>query len=82
VKPGTPGVPEPGNEKARKGRKTETGNQFMGLGNPKRRRPALVLTGEGMPGAHGPATFPFFEFVGLFSLLFPASLLAGRSGSR
>jgi hypothetical protein len=48
--PGEPGVPEPGNEKARKGAKAEEGVEDMDLGAPKRSRPALMLTGDGMPG--------------------------------
>jgi PAS domain S-box-containing protein len=37
------------NEKARKGRRTEVGKQVMDLGNSKQRRPAPMLTGDGMP---------------------------------
>jgi hypothetical protein len=53
AKPGKPGVPEPGNEKARKGTEADTGNQDTDLGNSKRRRPAPMLTGEGMPDFPG-----------------------------
>jgi hypothetical protein len=50
---GRAGVPESGNEKARKGRKSGKGDQSMDLGNLKRSRPAPMLTGEGMPGLPG-----------------------------
>jgi hypothetical protein len=50
VRPGTPGIPESGNEKARKGRKTEMHSQSMYSGDPKRSRPAPMLTGERVPG--------------------------------
>jgi hypothetical protein len=53
AKPGKPGVPEPGNEKARKGAEADTDKQNMHLGNSKRRRPAPMLTGDGMPGFPG-----------------------------
>jgi monofunctional biosynthetic peptidoglycan transglycosylase len=53
AKPGKPGVPEPGNEKARKGAQTDLGNQFMDLGKLKRRRPAPMLPGDGVPGFPG-----------------------------
>jgi len=45
------GVPETGNEKARKGWQAEAADQFMNLGDWKRSRPAPMLPVEGMPAA-------------------------------
>jgi hypothetical protein len=50
AEPGKPGVPEPGNEKARKGKGTDAGNQDKNLGDSKRRRTAPMLPGDGIPG--------------------------------
>jgi hypothetical protein len=47
------------NEKAHKGTQAGTGNQNTDLGNLKRRRPAPMLTGDGMPGVPGqPSVHP------------------------